>query len=252
MGQTTAGKEKRQRERNDQVSAVTSAANQEMQNQLAQGNTMYGGAVSTAANQELVNQGLASVGNHFEQQGGEFIKISKEDYDKKLAAGATNLSTSFQTGSAGSQVLYGGGNPNAGVQQPSDATAMGTGDPTGALTSVPISSDMLQSQNKTKALILGGLSFAAPTIVGTPLRLAAGEAAANFANPEAAHADYMGGFEAAQQGKKYKKKTNVQGIVGEQVNNVVNMLTGKRKKTDGKSSAGGTVLSGNNEEGLGN
>ena len=39
MGQTTAGKEKRQRERNDQVSAVTSAANQEMQNQLAQGNT---------------------------------------------------------------------------------------------------------------------------------------------------------------------------------------------------------------------
>ena len=51
-----------------------------MQNQLAQGNTMYGGAVSTAANQELVNQGLASVGNHFEQQGGEFIKISKKDF----------------------------------------------------------------------------------------------------------------------------------------------------------------------------
>ncbi len=46
MGQTTAGKDKRQKERNDQVSAVTSAANQEMQNQLAQGNTMYGGAVS--------------------------------------------------------------------------------------------------------------------------------------------------------------------------------------------------------------
>ena len=148
MGQTTAGKEKRNKERKEQVAAVTSAANQEMQNQIDQGNQMYGSAVSTAANEELINQGLASVGNYFEQQGGEFVKISKSEYKKKLASGATNLHTSYNVSTAGSQVLYGGGNPNAGVQTPSTPTAMGTGDSTGALTSVPISSQMLQSQNK--------------------------------------------------------------------------------------------------------
>ena len=233
MGMSTAGKEKRQRERNNQVQAVTNAANQEKDKQIAAGNQMYGGAVSQAANQELVNQGLATVGNYFEQQGGEFFKISKKEYEKKLAAGATNLSTSFQTGSAGSQVLYGGGNPNAGVQTPSTPTAMGTGDPSGALTSVPISEEMLKQQNKIKGLTVGGLSLAMPGIGGTLMTTAAGQAAADYAQPEAAYEDYIGGFEAAQEGKKYKKKRTPQSFAGNIINNITNTILGGEGDTLG-------------------
>jgi hypothetical protein len=209
MGQTTAGKEKRNKERKQQVAAVTSAANQEMQNQINQGNQMYGGAVSAAANQELVNQGLATVGNYFEQQGGEFIKISEKDYKKKLASGATNLSTSFQTNSAGSQVLHGGGNPNAGVQTPATPQGMGSGDPSGALTSVPISSQMLQSQNKMKGLMVGALSLGMPGIGATAMRLDAAKSLKDAATPETAHAEYIKKFKAKQKGIKPDSSSNI-------------------------------------------
>tara|TARA_B100000700_G_scaffold463_1_gene659 strand:+ start:1464 stop:2162 length:699 start_codon:yes stop_codon:yes gene_type:complete len=228
MGQTTAGKEKRNKERKEQVAAVTSAANQEMQNQIDQGNQMYGSAVSTAANEELINQGLASVGNYFEQQGGEFVKISKSEYKKKLASGATNLHTSYNVSTAGSQVLYGGGNPNAGVQTPSTPTAMGTGDSTGALTSVPISSQMLQSQNKMKGLMVGALSLAMPGIGATAMKLDATKALKDAATPETAHAEYMKKFKAKQKGIKPDKPSN---IITDTLGVVKATLGGGDKKT---------------------
>tara|TARA_S200002703_G_scaffold73763_1_gene63662 strand:+ start:3681 stop:4379 length:699 start_codon:yes stop_codon:yes gene_type:complete len=179
----------------------------------------YGREASEETNKEMVNRGLLS-------------------YNKDTG-GYTNVVNNVIK-SDSNAIKYGASN-----------SAMGSGDPTGAMTSIPISSKMLESQNRTKALILGGLSFAAPSIVGVPMRIAAGEAGANLANPEAAYADYQSGFQAKQAGKTYKKKRNVQGLVGQTISNAVNIITGKKKIT-GKSKAGGTILSSNNEEGLGN
>ena len=48
-------------------------------------------------------------------------------------------------------------NANA-IKYGSSNSAMGSGDPTGAMTSIPLSERMLQSQNKQKGLIVGALS----------------------------------------------------------------------------------------------
>ena len=197
MGQTTAGKERRAKERNEQVSAVTSAANQAMNTQIAAGNQMYGGAVSTAVNEKLVDMNLMKVGNYFEQQGGEFIRLSKEEYTKKKKAGATNLSTSYHGGTTAKEIKYGKSNQ-----------AMGSGDPSGAMTSTPISQKMLQKQNKIKGALVGALSLAVP-VGGNIMRLDAAKSFKDAVTPEKAHAEYMGQFEAKQTGKKPPKKSNI-------------------------------------------
>ena len=130
------------------------AVNTAVQREREKGNELYGGAASQAAKDSLVDQGLAKVGSYFVQQGGEFIRVSKDQYDAAKAAGQ-KVSTSI-TGQRLEETLYG----------QSDIKAMGTGDPTGVLSSTAISQKMFERQRNIKLAIAGG--FAMAGIPGIP------------------------------------------------------------------------------------
>jgi len=130
------------------------AVNTAVQREREKGNELYGGAASQAAKDSLVDQGLAKVGSYFVQQGGEFIRVSKNQYDAAKAAGQ-KVSTSI-TGQRLEETLYG----------QSDIKAMGTGDPTGVLSSTAISQKMFERQRNIKLAIAGG--FAMAGIPGIP------------------------------------------------------------------------------------
>ena len=141
----------------NQVDQQTQQQNQEkakqnvaktVEQEMAKGNELYGGAASQAAKDSLVDQGLAKVGSYFVQQGGEFIRVSKNQYDAAKAAGQ-KVSTSI-TGQRLEETLYG----------QSDIKAMGTGDPTGILSSTAISQKMFERQRNIKLAIAGGLAMA--------------------------------------------------------------------------------------------
>ena len=122
------------------------AVNTAVQREKEKGNELYGGAASQAAKDSLVDQGLAKVGSYFVQQGGEFIRVSKDQYDTAKAAGQ-KVSTSI-TGQNLQERLYG----QSGV--------MGSGDPTGILSSTAISQKMFERQRNIKLAIAGGLAMA--------------------------------------------------------------------------------------------
>ena len=124
------------------------AVNTAVQREKEKGNELYGGAASQAAKDSLVDQGLAKVGSYFVQQGGEFVRVSKNQYDAAKAAGQ-KVSTSI-TGQRLEETLYG----------QSDIKAMGTGDPTGVLSSTVISQKMFERQRNIKLAIAGGLAMA--------------------------------------------------------------------------------------------
>ena len=130
------------------------AVNTAVQREREKGNELYGGAASQAAKDSLVDQGLAKVGSYFVQQGGEFVRVSKNQYDAAKAAGQ-KVSTSI-TGQRLEETLYG----QSGIK------AMGTGDPTGILSSTAISQKMFERQRNIKLAIAGG--FAMAGIPGIP------------------------------------------------------------------------------------
>ena len=122
------------------------AVNTAVQREKEKGNELYGGAASQAAKDSLVASGAAKVGSYFVQQGGEFIRVSKDQYDTAKAAGQ-KVSTSI-TGQNLQERLYG----QSGV--------MGSGDPTGILSSTAISQKMFERQRNIKLAIAGGLAMA--------------------------------------------------------------------------------------------
>jgi hypothetical protein len=124
------------------------AVNTAVQREREKGNELYGGAASQAAKDSLVDQGLAKVGSYFVQQGGEFVRVSKDQYDAAKAAGQ-KVSTSI-TGQNLEERLYGQGGGGA----------MGTGDATGILSSTAISQKMFERQRNIKLAIAGGLAIA--------------------------------------------------------------------------------------------
>ena len=130
------------------------AVNTAVQREREKGNELYGGAASQAAKDSLVDQGLAKVGSYFVQQGGEFVRVSKDQYDAAKAAGQ-KVSTSI-TGQNLEERLYGQGGGGA----------MGTGDATGILSSTAISQKMFERQRNIKLAIAGG--FAMAGIPGIP------------------------------------------------------------------------------------
>ena len=139
----------------NQVNQQTQQQNQEkakqnvaktVEQEMAKGNELYGGAASQAAKDSLVASGAAKVGSYFVQQGGEFIRVSKNQYDAAKAAGQ-KVSTSI-TGQNLQERLYG----QSGV--------MGSGDPTGILSSTAISQKMFERQRNIKLAIAGGLAMA--------------------------------------------------------------------------------------------
>ena len=103
--------------------------------------------------------------------------------------------------------------------------AMGSGDPTGVLSSIPISESMLKTQNKIKTVVQGAIGLMVPQPMSTIAKLGMAESSADLLQPGKAHADYTKKFEAKQAGKKFTSARNVLGVLG---------LTGHKKKTLGE------------------
>ena len=120
-------------------------------------NQMYGGQVSKATNDYLV-----SIGEAKKTGGGGYMLTSK-----------------------GWKMKY--GSYNAGGTQ--EGSAMGSGG-AGVMSQIPISEKMFESQKKTQAIMLGGLSFMAGPVVGTAMRMGA----ANAFN--STYKDYRKSFQA--------------------------------------------------------
>ena len=128
-------------------------------------NFMYGGAASKATDDYLVETKQVKVGNYFKKVGGEFIRISKSEGEKLYKAGDPSISRSTIGNTKSKELKYG-----------KSGGAMGSGDATGIMTSIPISAEMHKSQQKTKALLVAGLSLAAGPIGGTLMRAEAADA----------------------------------------------------------------------------
>lgn len=120
-------------------------------------NQMYGGQVSQATNDYLV-----SIGEAKKTDVGGYILTSK---GWKIKYGS-----------------YNAGGPQSGMN-------MGTGG-AGVMNKIPISEKMFQSQQKTKAIMLGGLSIMAGPVVGSVMRMGA----ANALNSK--YGDYRKSFTA--------------------------------------------------------
>tara|TARA_R100000742_G_C4255716_1_gene73641 strand:+ start:285 stop:971 length:687 start_codon:yes stop_codon:yes gene_type:complete len=163
---------------------------------------MYGSEASKFTDDALVKDNIVKVGSYFKKEGGNFIRISKAEGEKLYAAGDPSVSRSVIGNSNALKIKYGSSN-----------SAMGSGDPTGAMTSVPISSKMLQQQNKIKGITTAVLSLAAPAPVGAVLRTSAATNLLNASQPDAAYKDYKLNFDAKQEGKKFTQTRNELGIL---------------------------------------
>ena len=142
---------------------------------------MYGSEASKFTNDEMVKRGLLSYNKNTGGYSNVVNNVIKSD---------SNI------------IKYGSSN-----------SAMGSGDPTGAMTSVPISSKMLQQQNKIKGISTAVLSLVMPSPIGTVMRASATKDLVNASNPNAAYKDYKLGFDAKQQGKKFTSTRNELGIL---------------------------------------
>lgn len=181
---------------------------------------MYGSEASAATDKYLATQTEeAKIGNYFKQVGGEFIRIDKAEGAKLMAQGDPSVSASYQLTSAGKEIKYG-----------ISEGAMGSGDPTGIMGSTPISSKMLERQNKIQTIVQGAIGLAipssAPGKVGKMItRGMMAESAINLMQPGKAYEDYTKKFQAKQAGKKFTSTRNLFGLLG---------LTGHKKKTLGE------------------
>tara|TARA_R110000824_G_scaffold53548_1_gene148205 strand:+ start:624 stop:1415 length:792 start_codon:yes stop_codon:yes gene_type:complete len=126
------------------------------------GKGMYGSEASDATNNYLVSIGEAKVGNYFKQVGGKHIRLSKSEGEKLYKSGDTSVSRSYMVSSKGKEIKYG-----------KSGGAMGSGDNTGIMGSIPISEQMFESQKKFKTIVIGALSLAVPGIGGSIMRAAA-------------------------------------------------------------------------------
>tara|TARA_R100000664_G_C2756602_1_gene144553 strand:- start:1229 stop:1906 length:678 start_codon:yes stop_codon:yes gene_type:complete len=152
----------------------------------------YGQEASAATNEALVKRGILKRGSQNPDGSWNYQQVSGSGYS------ASDIKS----------IKYG----------QSGGGAMGSGDPTGAMSSTPISKEMLQRQNKIKGLTTAALSFAVPSIGGTALRLSATKSLADAAQAQPEYNEYMGKFEAKQTGKKFTSTRNVLGLLNSQHN----------------------------------
>tara|TARA_R100000458_G_C8247069_1_gene224779 strand:- start:70 stop:732 length:663 start_codon:yes stop_codon:yes gene_type:complete len=146
----------------------------------------YGKEASAATNEELVKKGILKRGSQNPDGSWNYQQVSGSGYS------ASDIQ-SIKYGKSGG--------------------AMGSGDPTGAMSSTPISKEMLQRQNKIKGLATAALSFAVPSVGGSVLRLNATQNLADAAQPQPAYNEYMRKFEAKQTGKKFTSTRNLFGLL---------------------------------------
>ena len=169
---------------------------------------MYGKEASKATDDAMVEAGLVKAGNYFKQVGGEFIRISRQEGEQLYAAGDPRISRSTMGNTTSQQIKYG-----------QSGGAMGSGDPTGVMTSIPISSKMLQTQNKMQTMIGLGMSAVMPGILSAPGKLLGAKAGTDVMQPGAAYDDYTNKFKATQSGKKFTSTRNLFGLLKEQHKN---------------------------------
>ena len=147
----------------------------------------YGKEASKAADDYLVKTGKVKVGNYFRQVGGEFIRIDKAEGEKLYKAGDSRISRSTIGTKKSQSMKYGmtGG-------------AMGSGDPTGIMSSTPISAKMHERQKTIQSIALAAMSFGFPTpsIGGFVTRSAAADALKN--KGQKGYNEYMKKFEKKQ------------------------------------------------------
>ena len=127
------------------------------------------------------------------------------------------------TDSSGNPILTSKGSE---LKRGKSSGAMGSGDRSGIMTSIPISQPMHKSQQKLQGLIMGGLSFAMPGLAGTAMR---GVALSHFDKMgRRGYSDYLTKFYSGlSSGSSSKKITSSLGI----------------KKTDSGSGGGGGEVS---------
>ena len=134
------------------VDAPTITTDMTATNLTGKDKKFYGQEASQATDDWLVKTGNATVGNYFKKVGGQFIRISEAEGEKLYAAGDPSISRSIITTSKGHQMKYG-----------QSGGAMGSGDPSGILSSTAISQPMWESQKKLQQIIgLGMVAVGAP------------------------------------------------------------------------------------------
>tara|TARA_R100000458_G_scaffold38004_1_gene35492 strand:- start:130 stop:906 length:777 start_codon:yes stop_codon:yes gene_type:complete len=148
----------------------------------------YGSEASAATNEYLVSIGEAKKGNPY--------------YDHK----GNITGYSYILTAKGKEMKYG-----------KSGSAMGSGDPTGIMTSTKISPEMWEQQNKIQAAILGVLSFAAPMGAGQLLRMAATKKL-----KDSPYSGYESKFLQYQSGEK---TISPQPTNNQQANNQIDMTT---------------------------
>ena len=150
----------------------------------------YGKEASKAADDYLVKTKQVQVGSYFKQVGGNFIRIGKAEGEKLYKTGDPSISRSTIGTKKSESMKYGmtGG-------------AMGSGDPTGIMSSTPISAKMHERQKTILAIALGAMSVAFPTggmgsVAGFITRSAAADALKN--RGQKGYNEYMKKFEKKQ------------------------------------------------------
>ena len=138
----------------------------------------------------MVKTGKVKVGNYFKQVGGNFIRIDKAEGEKLYKAGDPSISRSTIGSKKTDAMKYGMG-----------GGAMGSGDPTGIMSSTPISAKMHERQKTIQAIALGAMSFAFPqtgvgALGGFGLRATAADALKN--RGQKGYDEYMKKFEKKQ------------------------------------------------------
>jgi len=197
------------------VVAAKDAAKKAVEKEVAAGNKMYGGAVSKAVDDSLVKSKDVKVGNYFKKIGGEFIRLDASEGERLYAAGDPTVSRSVMGNKESLSKKYG-----------VSGSAMGSGDPTGAMTSTSISKEMLRRQNLIKGVATAGLSFAMPGVASTLLRTEAAKSFTDYGQPGEAYQDYIKGFQAKQKGKKFKSKRTVQSFAGKVIDEIKSSVLG--------------------------
>ena len=189
------------------------------------GTDMYGSVASKATDDYLVETGQVKVGNYFRKEGGNFIRISKEEGERLYAAGDPSISRSTIGNKESQYLKYG-----------KSDSAMGSGDPTGIMTSTAISAPMWKRQQKIKAMTLASLSFAVPMGVGTLMRMSAADAWKN--KGQAGYDQYLNKFysnmagETSSYGVKSKTTENEKEQEVSSANITDTRTGGKTRKSD--------------------
>tara|TARA_R110002020_G_scaffold441048_1_gene651747 strand:+ start:258 stop:1034 length:777 start_codon:yes stop_codon:yes gene_type:complete len=120
----------------------------------------YGIEASKATDDYLVEKGKVKVGNYFRKEGGQFIRISKEEGERLYAQGDPSISRSTIGNKESQQLKYG----NSGAMGSGDNSIMGQ---------VEISEPMFKSQQRFKTLAMLGMSAVLPGVTGSLMRASA-------------------------------------------------------------------------------